>query len=223
MLNEITVKTTLYKYYVNKKESYFENENFNDRGFNWTERVEKFKNKKVEVSGLGHYDIKEDYQAEVSLEKYLNGIDARSKLTSIKKSLVALDRNLSDNNAKLQLISKDVRYTEDYKNELSKEILRDTERTNKYIETLKGYVNDKGRKKEIARINKMIRELKPSLQEYLDNKWKFNNEYIEMVERRFTDENPELIIDFEVDKINVKPNSKLIEKQVTLKQVKAPM
>lgn len=217
------VKTTLSRYYVNKKESQFENENFNDRGFTWTERVEKFKNKKVEVSGLGHYDIKEDYQAEVSLEKFLSGIDVKSKLTSIKKALTALDVNLNDNNAKLQLIAEDVRYTEDYKNELSAKISQDTERTNEYIETLKGYVNDKDRKKEIARINKIIRELKPSLQEYLNNKWKFNVEYIRMIEERFTAENPELTIDFEIDKINIRPNSKLIEKQVNLKQVKAPM
>ena len=214
MLSNLKVKGIVYRYFRNVDNSYYKDEdNYASGGYKWVEKVKVKKIDKVEVFS-GTYDFKEAVKGEVTLENSVSLINSESNRNDIKVAIKNLKLNLDENIKLIDSIKGNYRYSDEYKNEEINKVLKDSLKTENLISEFNDYLNCKDVKKEITLLRKISRELKIELQNFFNERWKYNKNYISICEKNFIEKYPDFNIDFK-EKSYI--DNKRLLKMVTLK------
>lgn len=195
-LNQATIKINGFKYFQVRTKDVSKLEKFNDRGTSWEEYVTRPERYTVEVSGNSYYDYKEKCIKTVSINSYLNTLNEKSTTSQINIGIKALEAHIAYLEAEIKKVVEDEMYSYKYKEELAAKVVLDQQKAQEYIEKLNNFKNNKGRKAELTKLRKTLREAVAEVEAYIVEKWKYNDNYITMTERTLLGKYPELKIEF---------------------------
>lgn len=196
LLSELSIKVEYLKYFKNKIHQVKKLEEINDRGFKFKDYVTRDETYTAEVSANSNYDYTEKHTKTIPIKSYLKTLNEQSKTKEINLGIKALEEHIAYLEKTVKSVVEDEMYADKFKQEFAEKASKDKRETEMFIETLDGYKNNKDRKSELAKIRKSLRAATLETEEYLVEKWKYNDKYITLTERKLNEKYPELKIEF---------------------------
>lgn len=196
LLSQLPIEVEYLKYFQRRTREVSELETINDRGYEYQDYVKRDVPYTVEVRSTSDYDYTEKAKKRVYIKSYLGTLNEKSKTKEINVGLKALTEYLTYLETELKKVVDSEMYSDKFKAEITATITKNEAETQTFIETLNGYKNDKGRKSELTKLRKTLREASAEVEAYIVDKWKFNEKYVTMTERKLNEKYPELKIEY---------------------------